>query len=291
MFAMTPIPLIMAAVVATTNVVVATASDLEVAWRTRGFAEPAAVVYDADREVLYVANANAADGGQTSGFISKLATDGTMLDRDWVSGLRAPTALAMHGGLLYVADIDRLVAVDVDGGAVLEAYPAPGAHTLGGLAVDAGGRVYAADLSRNTIYTFDHGSMQPWVQDEALESPSALLAEGERLVIASWGVLTDGLRTEVPGHLKAIDYARGEIRNIGEPRPIGNLAGVKAGPGGGYLLTEATDGRLLRTDASGKAQALQDLPAGAAGLEVVPEAGIVVIPLRLDDEVVAYRLP
>lgn len=291
MLALSPVPLILAALMATAPGFAAS-SELELAWSREGFAEPAAVAYDPGRELLYVANVNAeaaAEPGQ--GFISKLGADGTVLERDWVSGLNAPTALVLHGGLLYVADIDRLVAIDVEGGMVLEGYPVPSAHTLGGLAADAGGRVYAADLTQNVIFAFDHGSMQPWVEDAALESPSALLAEAERLVVASWGPLSDGLRTEQPGHLKVVDYAKREVRDLGEPTPIGNLAGVKAALDGGYLITDSTAGSLLHLDATGRATAIQDLPAGAAGLEVVPDERLVVIPLRLDDRVVAYRLP
>lgn len=290
MFALTPFPLFMAVLMAIAPA--HAAAEVHLAWSADGFAEPSAVVHDPERDLLYVANVNAEapNADEASGFISKLGIDGTMLEREWVTGLEAPTALALHGGLLYVADVDRLVAVDVDAGAILENYPAPGAHTLGGLAVDAGGRVYASDLTRNTIYTFDHGAMQPWIVDEALESPSALLAEEERLVVAAWGALTDGLRTDVPGDLKVIDYAKGDIKSLGNSGPVGNLAGVKPGLSGGYLMTDAADGRLLAADAEGHTGTLQDLPPGAAGLEVVPKARLVVIPLRLDNRVVAYRL-
>ena len=266
----------------------ARALDLEAAWTVPGLAEPAAVVYDAERDLLYVANVNGQATGDRAGFISKLGLDGTVLERTWVTGLEGPSGLTLHGGLLYAADVDRLVAIDVEHGTVLESYPASGAHTLGGIAVDAGGRVYIADPATNVIFAFDHGSMQPWLSGAGLESPTALLAEETGLVIATWGVSSDALTTDVPGHLKRVDYASKDVRTVGSSLPIGNLAGVQPWPNGGYLMTDGTQGSLLYADPSGGIERLLELGAGAGALAVVPDAELIVIPLRLDDQVVAY---
>ncbi len=37
-----------------------------------------------------------------------------MLTRSWIEGLDAPKGLSLSGNTLYVSDIDRLVAIDVD---------------------------------------------------------------------------------------------------------------------------------------------------------------------------------
>jgi hypothetical protein len=264
------------------------ALELEPVWRTSGFAEPAAVVYDPERDLLYVANANRQATDDRAGFISKLALDGTTIERAWVTGLDGPSGLALHGGLLYAADVDRLVAIDVEQGTILEAYSASGAHTLGGIAADAGGRVYLADPATNVIFAFDHGSMRPWLTGSGLESPTALLAEEVGLVIATWGASSDALTTEVPGHLKRADYASKAIQNLGGSVPIGNLAGVRPWPDGGYLITDGSRGTLLHADPSGAIEPLLELGPGAGALEVVPEARLIVIPLRLDNQVAAY---
>lgn len=262
------------------------ALDLEAVWSETGFTEPAAVVYDPERDLLYVANVNGQATDDRAGFISKLGLDGTLIDRAWVAGLEGPSGLTLHGGLLYAADVDRLVAIDVEQGTVLEAYPATGAHTLGGIAADAGGRVYLADPTTNVILAFDHGSMRLWLTGSELDSPNALLAERAGLVIATWGTSTDALTTEVPGLLKRADYASKELSDLGGP--IGNLAGVRPWPDGGYLVTDGGRGTLLHVDPSGEIAQLIELGPGAGALEVVPEARLIVIPLRLDNQVVAY---
>lgn len=265
------------------------AIDLQPAWTAEGFAEPAAVVYDPDRDLLYVANVNGlAEDGDRAGFISKLDLAGTIIERAWVTGLQAPSGLALHGGLLYAADVDRLVAIDVEHGTILEAYDAAGAHTLSGIAVDAGGRVYAADPARNAIFTFNHGSVRSWLTDAELDSPNALLAEEPDLLVGTWGASSDALTTEVPGGLKTVDYATRKIRSLGGSTPIGNLTGIQPWPDGGYLITDGSTGALLHADPAGTVEPLLDLAPGAGALAVAPQARLIVIPLRLDNQVVAY---
>lgn len=74
-----------------------------------------------DQNFLYASNmgsgANpfAKDG---NGFISKLAYDGTIVDRNFISlpgALDAPTGMAFVGNQLFVADLDEIVGFDLDG--------------------------------------------------------------------------------------------------------------------------------------------------------------------------------
>ena len=52
------------------------------------------VLYDQERDVLYVSNINGQpDGKDGNGFISKLNLDGKVTELEWVKGLNAPKGL------------------------------------------------------------------------------------------------------------------------------------------------------------------------------------------------------
>jgi len=111
----------------------------EEVWSLDGFQAPESALLDTEHNVLYVSNvageANAKDG---VGFISKVSLDGKMQEAEWVKGLNAPKGLVMHGDKLYVSDVDQLVEIDVNSGAVTNTYNAEGAQFLNDTAVDSG---------------------------------------------------------------------------------------------------------------------------------------------------------
>ena len=61
-----------------------------------------------------------------------------------------------------------------------------------------------------------------------MEAPNGLRAEPDRLLVAAWGVMTDGFATAVPGHLKAVDYETKEITSLGG-EPVGKPGRLGAG--------------------------------------------------------------
>jgi streptogramin lyase len=184
----------------------ALAADLEVAWEATGFDGPESAVFDSDKGTIYLSNvngeANEADG---NGYIAKLSPTGEIMDKEWVTGLNAPKGLALRDGMLYVSDINRLVAIDTASGEIAATYEAPDAKFLNDVTADDDGRVFVSDMVANTIYVLESGSFDIWLHDDALENPNGLLAENDRLLVGSWGVMAADFSTKVPGHLKAID--------------------------------------------------------------------------------------
>ncbi len=133
------------------------AADPELVWTVEGLEKPESVFYDAKRDVIYVSNVS---GGMMdkngSGFIAMISPDGKMVTRQWVTGLDAPKGMTMHGDTLYVSDIDRLVAIDVESGEIAGDWSAENAQFLNDLAVDGEGRIYVSDLLTNTIHILDY---------------------------------------------------------------------------------------------------------------------------------------
>ena len=100
-------------------------------WEATGLMGPESAVYNATRRIFYVSNINGdpvdKDG---NGFISKLSADGEVVKTHWVTGLDGPKGMVLHGGRLYVSDIDRLVAIQVKTGRIVGSYLAPAAQFL-----------------------------------------------------------------------------------------------------------------------------------------------------------------
>ena len=260
-------------------------------WETKGLAQPELVVVDPATGAIYVSNIVGAvmqkDG---NGFIAKLNGDGKVVTRQWVKGLDSPTGLALHDRTLYVADVDQLVEINAASGEIVKRYPAKGATFLNDVAIDPDGTVYVSDTPSNTIWRLKDGSFEPWIADDKLNGPNGLLVQGDTLVVASLGKIPGvGQKQELAG-LSLISLKDQSVTKLGDGRPIGNLDGLELLQPGVYLVTDWAAGALYRVDAKGKAQQLIDLNQGSADLTYLPDKKIVLIPMMLDNTLVAYRL-
>jgi sugar lactone lactonase YvrE len=269
----------------------ALAAEPQQIWQTKGLDGPESAVFDPGQDVFYVSNVNgdasAADG---NGYIAKLSPNGEILDKQWVTGLNAPKGLALHDGKLYVADIDELAVIDTASGKIIARHEAPGATFLNDVTAAEDGRVFVSDMMQNQIWQLEGDQFEKWLEDPALENPNGLLAEPDRLVVGAWGKPKEDFSTDVPGHLKAVDYQTKEITSIGPGDPIGNLDGVEPDGQGGYLVTDWFSGGLYDVGADGKAKMLMDLNQGSADHEVVQDQHLVVIPMMMGGTVDAYKL-
>lgn len=260
-------------------------------WEAKGLAQPESVVVDPATGAIYVSNIVGAvmqkDG---NGFIAKLNGDGKMVTRQWVKGLDSPTGLALHDRTLYVADVDQLVEINAASGEIVKRYPAKGATFLNDVAIGPDGTVYVSDTPSNTIWRLKDGSFEPWLADDKLNGPNGLLVQGDTLVVASLGKIPGvGQKQELAG-LSLISLKDQSVTKLGNSKPIGNLDGLELLQPGVYLVTDWAAGALYRIDAKGKAEQLIDLNQGSADLTYLPDKKTVLIPMMLDNTLVAYRL-
>jgi len=267
------------------------ASAPKLLWETKGLAQPESVVEDPATGVIYVSNINGAvmqkDG---NGFISRLTADGKMLERQWVKGLNSPTGLALHDRTLYAADVDQLIEINAASGEILKRYDAKGAVFLNDVVVDDDGTVYVSDTPMNTIWRLKDGSFEPWLANDALNGPNGLLIQGKTLIVASLGkVQSQGQKKEL-GTLLAVSLDDQKVSKVGKGELIGNIDGLQAIQPGVYLVTDWAQGALYRVDAKGKVDELIDLNQGSADLSYLPGKKMLLIPMMLDNSLVAYRL-
>lgn len=262
------------------------------AWQTKAeLQQPESVVYSVSHDALLVSNVNGApDDANQLGAISLVSLSGEILDSHWVKGLNAPKGMTIVGNHLYVADINELVMIDIPQKKIVQRYPAEKAKFLNDIVADEHGRVYASGFLTNSIYRLADGKFQLWVQDESLEFPNGLLVENEHLLVASWGVMTDGFATQVAGHLKQIDLKTKQIDDHGSTQPIGNLDGLELDGEGGYLVTDWMAGKLMQVSKHSEVTTLISLESGSADHTVLHDQGIVIIPMMNSGKLVAYKI-
>jgi sugar lactone lactonase YvrE len=268
-----------------------TADSLQPLWEATQLQAPESVVYDKRTNLLFVSNINGAPNEKNGkGFISTLALDGSVLQLHWLDGLNAPKGLAMVDNILYVADIDQLLEIDINHGRIIKRHAAPQAKFLNDVVADNEGNVYVSDILTNTLYRLASGEFSVWLQSEALEYPNGLDIQGDELIVGSWGVMVDGFKTDVAGHLKTVSLRTKIIKSLGNGTPVGNLDGVEADGQGNFYVTDWFNGGLFNIDSQGNAEKLLTLAQGSADLEVVLSEKLVLIPMMLDNTLLAFKI-
>jgi len=267
----------------------ANANNLILNWELDGLSNPESVIYDPKLNHLYVSNVNGSpiekDG---NGFISIVSLDGKIIQEKWVIGLNAPKGLALHGRTLYTADIDELVAIDINSGRIINKFKVNDAKFLNDVTANKNGDIYISDMFLNRIHLLTEDNFSIWIESSELEAPNGLLALEDEIILGSWGKMTEGFATEIPGHLKRISIKDKTIQSIGDGSSVGNLDGVESDDNGGFYITDWISGKLLHINSLGEVSELLDLPQGSADHEVIIEKNLIFIPLMMDNKLLSY---
>lgn len=151
---------------------------------------PESVLFDAAGKVLYVSNIDGKEPWTKDGkgSIGKVGLDGKVIAAEWVKGLEAPKGLGLHNGKLYVADIDRMVVIDVAKGTIAQSIPVPGAQRLNDVSAAKDGTIYVSDMQGLKIYALKNGKPEVFF-DAGLKRPNGVLAHGDDLYILDSGAL------------------------------------------------------------------------------------------------------
>ncbi len=267
------------------------AAQLEKLWQLNEFDAPESVLYDSEHRVIFLSNVHGKpDDRDAKGYISVISLDGRLLNKYWITGLDAPKGLARDGDILYVSDLDALIAIDINSGKILNRYMAAQARFLNDVVVNNNGDVYVSDMMTNTIYRLSKNRFSSWLHSDLLESPNGLYIKQEQLIVASWGDMTDGFNTDIPGHLKSVSIDSRKVRSLGSGTPVGNLDGIDVAGQNEFYVTDWLNGGLFMISDTGEAKKVLPLPPGSADLDVVPEESLVLIPAMIENYLTAYRI-
>ncbi len=253
-------------------------------WETAPvFRIPECIVYHPDGEAFYVTNYDAYNpsGGQGKQFVSRLLSDGTVDDLQWVGGLNNPTGMAIAGRRLYVVERTGVAEIDIETATVVERHPLPEPGFPNDIAVDASGIIYVSDSQKDVIYRSKGGAFEEWLGGDEVDDPNGVCIDGGTLV---WGNNADRL-------LKAADTSTGEVTLIRELAE-GVIDGVTVDGSGNYLVSH-WQGRVYRISPSGEIVKLLDVSVpgtNCADFAYVAEDGMLVIPSFMSNTVIAYTV-
>jgi hypothetical protein len=266
--------------------------------RVTGFDKHESAFWDAGTKSWYVSNiAGEETGKDGNGWITVLDGKGLVTRVRWIGGLNAPKGIRGSGSTLYVADVDELVVIDIPGRTVKTRIKAPGAQFLNDVAVGPRGEVYVSDTFTNAIYRCTGDTTcEVFVRGENLECPNGLLVDGKRLIVASFGPITDRatFKTKAPGRLLAVDLSTKKVTPL-PGKPIGNLDGLEK-DGDGFLVSDFMAGKLMRVSKAGEVTVLKDGFKNSADFGYDAEKRTIALPemsggvvqlLRIDAEVPA----
>ena len=236
---------------------------------------PESVLYDPLREVLYVANMNRDEEGDETGFISKINTDGTVIDLHWVDGLNEPRGMGIHGDLLFATDNDRLIVVNLETGELKKSIPVEGAVFLNDLSVAKDGTVYFSDSRAGKVQVYKDDEVIDWIPE--IEGPNGLFDEGEEILVAGGGEVR--LVNKETGKYDVLAEGIGvdgiEYTGIDDYYIVSEWKGVI------HMIGNDTIQTLLDTEAEKK---------NTADIGFNLKKKVVYVPTFFDNRVVAYAL-
>ncbi|MCZ8543924.1 ATP/GTP-binding protein [Mesorhizobium qingshengii] len=259
-------------------------------WRATSLEQPESALFDAANNRIIVSNIvgnpGEADG---NGYLSVLSLDGKTLTRHWTGGMDAPKGMAILGGKLYVADITKVRVVDLASGKLVASIAVPNAVFLNDMTSDQSGKVYVTDMLADAIYRIDGDRPQLFVKDAMLASPNGVFADGDRLVVASWGKgIKPDFSTAEPGGLLSVDIASQVVSPLPGAQKFADLDGVIA-IGDTIYATAYMTGTLYRYHAGGAPEAVAHFKPGSADIGTDGKS-ILYVPLMNEGEVAALKL-
>jgi sugar lactone lactonase YvrE len=270
------------------------------AWTlTADLQAPESTYFDHDANAVFVANINgnvtAKDG---NGYISKLTPDGRMLKAQWVAGLNGPKGMRSVKGVLWVADIDEVVGIDIFRERVIERVKVDGATFLNDLAVAPDGTIYTTDSTGGRVYMVKDGKASVFAEGGDLQQPNGILVDGEKLIVGTIGAGGGRGRGAAPaagqapppgGKLLVFDRTTKQQSELTR-QPVGGIDGIERDGNGGYLVTDVLGSRLFYVRPDGTTRDLMKFEAAGADIGYIGWKRQVVVPFLFGNSVSGYDL-
>jgi hypothetical protein len=251
---------------------------LEKVWETQcDLKTPESVLYDNERDVIYVANIN---GNPTekdgNGFISVLNPDGSEKELKWITGLNAPKGMAVFKGKLYVSDIDMLVEIDIEKGEISNKFHEPAAEFLNDVTACMNGMIFVSDMTTKKIHVLFENNFSVWTEVDQFQSPNGLLAEKGKLYVGDSNIYEFDIKTK---EYKMLIENAGGVDGL-EKNNKGDFV-FSNWPGKIFIYTNGKMVKLLDS---------VEKKINTADIDYNSKEDLILVPTFFDNRVVAYRI-
>lgn len=245
-----------------------------------------------DPGVYFISSTN----GDDVGWVSKLAADGSMIDSRWATDLRHPMGMRVSGKRLWINNTTEIVGLNLDNPDDRIVHPIDGAISLNDLATDSSGHAYLSDSMNSRVVRVDLATGENSTYISTLpSSPNGVLIQGDRLYIASWGVMSDRPEeraewiTKTAGDLYWVSLKDSKkSRHIIVPE-LGNLDGVEIDQKGNIYVSDWESGKLYKISSGAKMVVdLGQYGQGLADIGLNLLTGELVLPVMLSNEVLFF---
>ena len=260
------------------------------------FAQPESAYFytsgNTDPGVYFISSTN----GNEMGWVSKLAADGSMIDSRWATNIRNPMGMRVSGKRLWVNNITEIIGINLDDPSDRIVYSIDDAILLNDLTTDFSGYAYLSDSMNSRVVRVDLVTGENSTYISTLpSSPNGLLVHGDRLYIASWGIMSEQPEeraewiTKTAGDLYWVSLKESEkVRHI-VASELGNLDGVEIDQQGNLYASDWENGKLYKISSSNKTVIeLGQYKQGLADLGLNSLTGELVLPIMLSSEVLFY---
>jgi len=268
-------------------------SELAVVKEITGVNLPESFIYDPVNDSFFISNLGPSDGPDekdNDGYITRLSGDFTKRVDKWIAGgdeisLNAPKGLAVYNGVLFVADIDRLLGFSVKTGKqVLEVkLKNMGAVFLNDVAADDAGNIYVTCTGSGKVFRYStvKKTSDIWITTGKIATPNGIvfLPKEKSLIILSYA---DGI-------IFKFDKAGEKLSETATG--FTSLDGVDYDLKGNLYFSSYTRGKIWVMAREADARLVYEVDSSPADISVDRKHGYLLIPIMMDNRAVVLRLP
>jgi len=253
-------------------------------WETdKVFYTSESVLYDEKRDVLYVTNFDQFNMGnsQVQQFITKMKTDGTIIDLKWISDLSNPLGMTIYKDKLYVAERKKIAEIDLEKGKVINRFDIPESLFLNDIAIDKSGDIYITDSRKSVIWRYSNGKYEEWLSGKEIIDPNVIYYHKNQMVFGNSGDQC----------LKKVDLKTKKVSVIAK-LDEGFIDGIRIDKKGNYLVS-LWHGIIYRVSPSGTITKLYNSTVPgiySADFEYIKDKNLLLIPTFYGNTVLAYSL-
>lgn len=142
------------------------------------------IIYDSIQKVYYASCGKEYSTGK-QGYIAKLALDGSILKEKWIKNLHRPTGMAIKDSALYVADINRLLVIDLNTSDIMDSIPESVQKSgLNDVTINEEQRIFVTASFVNSVFELVDGKLKLLVEDEEnLKWANGIASDGTNLIV------------------------------------------------------------------------------------------------------------